>query len=66
MPAPAVKPETPPEGMVDRVEGWGMFGSIKGYPEYKDTGEWPEIPVLQGDFEPWPPETSDRDWSHEE
>lgn len=64
MPSPAVKPETPPEGMVDRQEGWGTFGSVKGYPEYRDTGIWPEVPV-RDEFDPWPPETSDGYWSHE-
>jgi hypothetical protein len=40
MPSPAVKSENPPDELVDRHEGWGSFGGVVGYPEYKDDGVW--------------------------
>lgn len=33
----------PPEGFVDRAEGWGVKGGIAGT-RFHDTGEWPVIP----------------------
>jgi hypothetical protein len=41
MPAPAVRTATPPSDLADRSEGWGSFGGIFLYPNYRDTGVWP-------------------------
>jgi hypothetical protein len=55
-----------PEHLTDRSEGWGLLGSIFGYPEYRDDGIWSSIVVRNNEFDPYPPETSDDrgPWSH--
>jgi hypothetical protein len=65
MPAPSVKPESPPAELLDRSEGWGTIGTIFGYPENTDDGEWPFAIVHNSEFDDWPSETSHGQWSHE-
>lgn len=64
MPAKAVKAENPPSELTDRSEGWGRFGRIEGYPDYRDDGDWPEGVVHQQEFDFYPTETLDGTWSH--
>lgn len=64
MPSPAVKPELPPSDLIDRSEGWGRFGRIEGYPDYRDDGDWPEDVIHQQEFDFYPTETNDGEWSH--
>ena len=64
MPAKAVKSEVPPSDLTDRSEGWGVFGKVDGYPEFKDDGDWPEEVVHQEEFDLYPTETNDGIWSH--
>lgn len=71
MPKPVVRASNPPAELADRSEGWGRFGRIQDYPEYKDDGEWAEYPTLLFPSsvmhnEEYPlehPETSDRVWA---
>lgn len=65
-----------PDELNDRSEGWGMLGTIFGYPQFKDDGEWPTMGARQNPFEEYPTETNDNRatveeptegaWTHED
>lgn len=58
MPAPAIKSLLPPAELRDRTEGWGDFGHINQYSDYRDTGVWP-ADIVRDEQETEQPETSD-------
>ncbi len=59
MPAPAVKSLLPPAELRDRTEGWGEFGHINQYPDFRDTGVWPAEVIANDALDNEQPEVSD-------